>query len=227
MNAEFWHNRWQEKRIGFHQPDVNPLLTKYFTQLNLPANSRIFTPLCGKSVDMIWLAKQGFDIVGIELVKSAVQAFFIENDISYTIKPHSKNSNIKCYQGTLSGQTIALWAANIFTLTSHDIGHVDAVYDRAALIAMPPELRLQYSQQVCSLSQNSPQLLLTLNYNQNERAGPPFSISPEQIQQYYSAHYQIQQLEEKSSILNAAPEMAVTEPVWLLKKKEKYSICIF
>ena len=219
MNAEFWHNRWQEKRIGFHQPDVNPLLAKYFTQLNLPANSRIFAPLCGKSVDMIWLAKQGFDIVGIELVESAVQAFFIENDISYTIKPHSKNSNIKCYQGTLSGQTIALWAADIFTLTSHDIGHVDAVYDRAALIAMPPELRLQYSQQVCSLSQNSPQLLLTLNYDQNERAGPPFSISPEQIQQYYSAYYQIYQLEEESSILNAAPEMAVTEPVWLLKKK--------
>ena len=219
MNAEFWHNRWQEKRIGFHQPDVNPLLTKYLKELNLPANSRIFAPLCGKSVDMIWLAKQGFDIVGIELVESAVQAFFIENDISYTIKPHSKNSDIKCYQGTLSGQTIALWAADIFTLTSHDIGHVDAVYDRAALIAMPPELRLQYSQQVCSLSQNSPQLLLTLNYDQNERAGPPFSISPEQIQQYYSAHYQIQQLEEKSSILNAAPEMAVTEPVWLLKKK--------
>ena len=219
MNAEFWHNRWQEKRIGFHQPDVNPLLTKYFTQLNLPANSRIFAPLCGKSVDMIWLAKQGFDIVGIELVESAVQAFFIENDISYTIKPHSENSDIKCYQGTLSGQTIALWAADIFTLTSHDIGHVDAVYDRAALIAMPPELRLQYSQQVCSLSQNSPQLLLTLNYDQNERAGPPFSISPEQIQQYYSAYYQIYQLEEESSILNAAPEMAVTEPVWLLKKK--------
>ena len=219
MNAEFWHNRWQEKRIGFHQPDVNPLLTKYLKELNLPANSRIFTPLCGKSVDMIWLAEQGFDIVGIELVESAAQAFFIENDISYTIKPHSKNSDIKCYQGTLSGQTIALWAADIFTLTSHDIGHVDAVYDRAALIAMPPELRLQYSQQVCSLSQNSPQLLLTLNYDQNERAGPPFSISPEQIQQYYSAYYQIYQLEEESSILNAAPEMAVTEPVWLLKKK--------
>lgn len=219
MNAEFWHNRWQEKRIGFHQPDVNPLLTKYFTQLNLPANSRIFAPLCGKSVDMIWLAEQGFDIVGIELVESAVQAFFIENDISYTIKPHSENSDIKCYQGILSEQTIALWAADIFTLTSHDIGHVDAVYDRAALIAMPPELRLQYSQQVCSLSQNSPQLLLILNYNQNKRAGPPFSISPEQIQQYYSAHYQIHQLEEESSILNVAPEMAVTEPVWLLKKK--------
>ena len=103
-------------------------------------------------------------------------------------------------------------------LSTNDVGRVDAVYDRAALIAMPAELRPQYSQQVIDLSQNAPQLLLTLNYDQNERAGPPFSISHEQIQQYYSAHYQIQELEGKPSTLNAAPEMAVTEHVWLLNK---------
>ena len=167
---------------------------------------------------MIWLANQGFDMVGVELVESAVQEFFTENNISYTIKAHDKSSNIKCYQGQLSGQTIALWVADIFMLRTNDVGRVDAVYDRAALIAMPAELRPQYSQQVIDLSQNAPQLLLTLNYDQNERAGPPFSISHEQIQQYYSAHYQIQELEGKPSTLNAAPEMAVTEHVWLLNK---------
>ena len=218
MNPEFWQARWKEKRIGFNQPKVNPLLIKYFSDLKMATGSRIFIPLCGKSIDMIWLANQGFDMVGVELVESAVQEFFTENNISYTIKAHDKSSNIKCYQGQLSGQTIALWVADIFMLSTNDVGRVDAVYDRAALIAMPAELRPQYSQQVIDLSQNAHQLLLTLNYDQNERAGPPFSISHEQIQQYYSAHYQIQELEGKSSTLNAAPEMAVTEHVWLLNK---------
>ena len=218
MNPEFWQARWKEKRIGLNQPKVNPLLIKYFSDLKMATGSRIFIPLCGKSIDMIWLANQGFDMVGVELVESAVQEFFAENNISYTIKVHDKNSNIKCYQGQLSGQTIALWVADIFMLRTNDVGRVDAVYDRAALIAMPEELRLQYSQQVIDLSQNAPQLLLTLNYDQNERGGPPFSISHEQIQQYYSAHYQIQELEGESSTLNAAPEMAVTEHVWLLNQ---------
>ena len=218
MNPEFWQERWQNKRIGFNQPEVNPLLIKYFSTLDLPASSRVFVPLCGKSIDMLWLIDQGYDVVGIELVESAVQEFFTEQDIAYTITEHDKHPNIKCYQGQLLGQTIELWVADIFTLGADNIGHVDAVYDRAALIAMPPELRPQYSQQVIDLSQNAVQLLLTLNYDQNERAGPPFSISHEKIEQYYSAHYQINELEGEVSTLNAAPEMAVTEHVWLLSQ---------
>ena len=219
MNPEFWQTRWQEKRIGFNQSQVNTLLVKYFSKLNLSADSRIFVPLCGKSIDMLWLAHQGFDVVGVELVESAAQEFFIEQDIPYTIKEHSHHSNIKCYQGQVLEQTITLWVADIFALNSDDIGHVDAVYDRAALIAMPAELRPQYTKQVINLSQNMPQLLLTLNYDQNERAGPPFSISQEQVQQYYGNYYQMNKLEEEPSTLNAAPEMAVTEPVWLLSQK--------
>ena len=153
------------------------------------------------------------------MVESAVQEFFNEQNIAYTITEHDKHPNIKYYQGQLLEQTITLWVADIFTLSSENIGHVDAVYDRAALIAMPTELRTQYSQQVINLSQNAPQLLLTLHYNQNERAGPPFSISQEQVQQYYGNDYQMNKLEEKPSTLNAAPEMAVTEPVWLLRQK--------
>ena len=218
MNPEFWQERWQNKRIGFNQPEVNPLLIKYFRTLDLPASSRVFVPLCGKSIDMLWLIDQGYDVVGIELVESAVQEFFTEQDIAYTITEHDKHPNIKCYQAQLLGQTIELWVADIFTLGADNIGHVDAVYDRAALIAMPPELRPQYSQQVIDLSQNAVQLLLTLNYDQNERAGPPFSISHEKIEQYYSAHYQINELEGEVSTLNAAPEMAVTEHVWLLSQ---------
>lgn len=216
MNPEFWQARWQESRIGFNQSKVNPLLLKYFSTLDLPVGSRVFVPLCGKSIDMVWLAEQGYDVIGIELVESAVQDFFAEQNISPRVNQYGDNPNVKCYQGQLANQAISLWAVDIFTLTANDIGHVDAVYDRASLIAMPTAMRPKYSEQVRLLSDNAAQLLLTLNYDQNEWAGPPFSVSSEQIQQYYSSHYQINELEAESSTLNAKPEMAVTEHVWLL-----------
>lgn len=218
MTPDFWQQRWQDKRIGFNQPEFNPLLISYFSQLDLPAGSRVLVPLCGKSIDMVWLAVQGYDVVGIELVESAIQEFFTEQSISYTVIEDTKNPNNKCYQGQLAGQSIELWLADIFELTADHIGHVDAVYDRAALIAMPLDMRSNYSHQVCMLSQNAAQLLLTLNYDQNDWAGPPFSISNEEVQHYYGAHYNIVELEAERATLNAAPEMTVTEHVWLLSE---------
>ena len=218
MNPQFWQDRWQEKRIGFNQSDVNPLLIKYFKALALPVGSRVFVPLCGKSIDMVWLATQGYDVVGIELVETAVQEFFTEQAIAYTVIEDTENPHNKCYQGQLEGQTIELWVADIFNLTAATIGQVDAVYDRAALIAMPPDMRPKYSEQICNLSRNAAQLLLTLNYDQNEWSGPPFSISSEQVQQYYGTQYQITEIEGEPATLNAAPEMAVREYVWLLSE---------
>ena len=221
MQAAFWQSRWQEGRIGFHQSEVNPLLLKHFDTLNLPKGSRILVPLSGKSVDMAWLAHQGYDVVGIELVESAVQAFFIEQDITPTMSQPTANIAIKRYQGQLSGQTIELWVADIFALTATDIGQIDAIYDRAALIALPLDTRPQYSEHIRHMSvsvenKNAPQLLITLNYDQSKKEGPPFSISEEQLQQYYSAHYQITPLASQSSTFNGIAELPVTENVWLL-----------
>lgn len=225
MNPEFWQARWQDKRIGFNQPKVNPLLVKYFSVLALPVGSRVFVPLCGKSIDMRWLVEQGYEVVGVELVESAVEEFFAEHNLSATITEHPDHANIKCYRAQLAGKTIALWVADLFALAAADIGPIDAVYDRAALIAMPADMRPKYSEQVRQLSNNADaninasQLLLTLNYDQNEWSGPPFSISSQQIQQYYSEHYQITELEAEPSTLNANPKMAVNEHVWLLEQK--------
>ena len=217
MNAEFWHSRWQEKRIGFNQSAVNPLLMSYFKQLNLPAGSRVFVPLCGKSIDMAWLAAQGYDVVGVELVETAVQAFFAEQNISPTVHQHADNPAIKYYQGQLSGQTITLWVADIFALTTEDIGSVNAVYDKAALIALPADMRVQYSAQMYQLSANAPQFIITLTYDQSKKAGPPFSISSEQIQQYYGDNYHISELTSEPTSIGSAPELTVSEHVWLLK----------
>ena len=217
MNAEFWHSRWQEKRIGFNQSAVNPLLMSYFKQLNVKAGSRIFVPLCGKSIDMAWLAAQGYDVVGVELVETAVQAFFTEQNISPTVHQHADNPAIKYYQGQLSGQTIILWVADIFALTTEDIGSVKAVYDKAALIALPADMRVQYSAQMYQLSANAPQFIITLAYDQSKKAGPPFSISSEQIQQYYGDNYHISELTSEPTSIGSAPELTVSEHVWLLK----------
>lgn len=223
MNSKFWQQRWQEGRIGFHQSDVNPELIKHFSTLALPIGSRVLVPLCGKSVDMVWLAHAGYDVVGIELVESAVQAFFIEQNITPTITEFTSaadGSTLKRYQGQLAGQTISLWVADIFVLSPTAIGGIAAVYDRAALIALPADVRPDYSKQIYKLSNNAPQLLITLNYDQSKKDGPPFSISLEQLKQYYDANYEIIELESQSSTLNSAAELSVTEHVWLLNKKQ-------
>ena len=223
MNSKFWQQRWQEGRIGFHQSDVNPELIKHFSNLALPAGSQVLVPLCGKSVDMVWLAHAGYDVVGIELVESAVQAFFAEQNIMPTITEFisaADGSTLKRYQGQLAGQTITLWVADIFALSPTAIGGIAAVYDRAALIALPETMRADYSTQIIKLSNNAPQLLITLNYEQSKKDGPPFSISREQLQQYYDANYKIIELESQSSTLNSAAELSVTEHVWLLNKNQ-------
>ena len=216
MNPEFWQSRWQEGRIGFNQPAVNPLLIKYWPDLQLPIGSRVFVPLCGKSIDMLWLAAQGYAVVGVELVESAVQAFFAEQNIVPTIHEHSTIPTLKYYQGQSSGQTIILWVADIFALTADDIGSIDAVYDKAALIALPADMRVAYSEQINKMSGNAPQLLITLHYDQSKKNGPPFSINDEQVQQYYGEHYQISELASEPTSIGSTPDLTVTEYVWLL-----------
>ena len=219
MDSKFWQQRWQDGRIGFHKSDVNPQLTEYFSELAVPISGQVLVPLCGKSVDMVWLAHAGYDVVGVELVETAVQAFFVEQKVIPTItefKSATVNAILKRYQGQLAGQTITLWAADIFAISAIDIGEINAVYDRAALIALPATMRADYSAQIVKLSNHAPQLLITLNYDQSKKDGPPFSISQQQLQQYYDTDYKIIELENQSSTLNTASELAVTEQVWLL-----------
>ena len=218
MNPEFWQKRWQEKRIGFNQSKVNPLLIKHWSELNLTAGSRIFVPLCGKSIDMVWLAAQGYDVVGVELVESAVKEFFSENRILHTIINHPHNPNIKYYHWQYENQKIEILVADIFSLSIEDIDYIDAVYDKAALIALPADMRPDYSEQIRKISDNAPQFIITLNYDQSKKNGPPFSISSDQVQQYYGSHYQISKLVSEPASIGSMPELEVAEQVWLLGK---------
>ncbi len=238
MDAEFWQTRWQNNQIGFHKSETNPLLRQYFSALDLPKGSRVLVPLSGKSVDMAWLATEGYEVIGIELIESAVQDFFTERGIVPAVTEYPElehaghlehmghNPTIKCYQGQLkdqaAGQTVTIWAADIFSLTPDNIGPVDAVYDRAALIALPASARPHYTEHLMRLARDAdnnlaPQLVVTINYDQSQRQGPPFAVTASQIKQYYDNDYKISELTGEPTTLGSTSDLVVTEHVWLLQ----------
>lgn len=178
MKPTFWHNRWENQQIGFHQSDVNIHLVNYLPDLKLNIGDTIFVPLCGKSLDLLWLYRQGFNVIGCELVESAVQAFFEENKLNYKISFIS--SEIKLYE-TLD-QKIKIYQGDFFKLTSELFDPIHAIYDRASLIAFPPEMRMDYVNHLKKLFiKNFKMLLVALEYGENELKGPPFSVTTSEI----------------------------------------------
>lgn len=187
METDFWHNRWENNLTGFHLDDVNPHLRENWSVLNLPAGSRVFVPLCGKSLDLIWLAEQGYEVVAIELSPLAVAAFFDENNLT------PERHDIEGLEYLQSGK-ITLFCGDFFALTTEILGQVDAVYDRASLIALPPAMRQDYAEKMTELAQSAPKLLVTLEYEQSKMDGPPFSVSEDEVRTLYQAKYQVKQL---------------------------------
>jgi thiopurine S-methyltransferase len=195
VETDFWHNRWENNLTGFHLDEVNPYLKANWTSLNLKAGARVFVPLCGKSLDLIWLAAQGYEVVGIELSPLAVEAFFTENNLT---AEHQKIGNLEYWQA----EDISLFCGDFFALTTEILGQVDAVYDRASLIALPPAMRQDYAVKLTELAQSAPKLLVTLEYEQSKMDGPPFSVSENEVQALYQANYQVKQLSAQDVLGN-------------------------
>ena len=209
MNPEFWQNRWDNNQIGFHQPKVNPKLMQFFDALQLNTGlstgqtgehtcSRILVPLCGKTVDIGWLAKQGLDVVGIELAQPAVEQLFQELEVTPSI---SKYGKVTHYHAQYAEQNIDIWQGDIFDVPAEKIGQIDAIYDRAALVALPDDepnyLRTRYTQKLVNLSSSAKQLLLTFDLDPEIHVSPPpFIVTPEMLQQYYGAQYHIELLDK-------------------------------
>lgn len=218
MDIDFWNQRWQEKQTGFHLDKVNPSLVKYWDQLNIEKNTTVFVPLCGKSLDMIWLANQGHEVVGVECSELAVQQFMAENKISYQ-KGEYSNFNI------FRGQGISLLQGDYFSLSHELLEDVAVVYDRAALVAMPTDMRQQYvSRQLQLLPEGVKVLLITLDYNQSLMSGPPFAVSHEEVTAHYNNLFNIRVL-SRVNILQMEPRFKqrgldyLTETVYLLEAR--------
>ncbi len=193
MEHSFWHSKWQKNEIGFHEPEGNALLVKYASFLfgdDSPSTSlkRIFVPLCGKTRDIDWLLAQGCEVVGAELSEVAIIQLFEELGVEPTV---TTTSNGKIY----AKDGLTIYVGDIFKLTSSDLGDVTGIYDRAALVALPSPLREQYATHLMAITQCAPQLIISFEYDQNEMAGPPFSVNEKTVDALYSADYNIQRLE--------------------------------
>ncbi len=210
MDPEFWHQRWQANQIAFHEAEGNALLSKHFHLLSVQEGERVFVPLCGKSNDLGWLAAQGCRVVGIELSQAAVEAFFAENELEAEI---STAGDLTSYK---SGP-IELFVGDFFKLTREILGPVDAIYDRAALVAMPDSMRGAYARHLAAVSANAPQLLITFDYDQNQMEGPPFSVSSENIARLYGGIYDRERIASENITGPLAERCSGTENAWLLR----------
>ncbi|MDH5443955.1 MAG: thiopurine S-methyltransferase [Gammaproteobacteria bacterium] len=183
MEPDFWHDRWENDLIGFHLDEVNPMLKAFWPGLGLEQGSRVLVPLCGKTLDLVWLAEQGHEVVGVELSPLAVAAFFEEQGLK------ADKIVTESYELWRCGR-ISLICGDFFALTPEDIGVIDAIYDRAALIAMPEKMRPDYARQLNSLVSGPMKgLLLTLFYEQSQMSGPPFAVSPDEVQNLLSGNW--------------------------------------
>ncbi len=229
MEAQYWLDKWADEKIGFHQSEFNQRLITYWPQVSdltaqdpSAVSSCVFVPLCGKSLDLLWLHQQGHEVLGIELSVIAVEAFFDENDLSYERVDDDQFSR---FSGTGSAHGITLLAGDFFGLTPSHVASCNLFYDRASLIAMNPEMRAAYAHHLATLLPPGAQgLLLAISYDQDRMKGPPFSVSDENARQLLGDGFDIIEL-----ALFAGPERVgnlrdrgletLDERVYLLKRR--------
>jgi thiopurine S-methyltransferase len=199
VDPSFWHERWHTGQIGFHQTSVHPFLERWWPSLAVPSHARVYVPLCGKSLDMVWLAVRGHRVVGSELSGLAVREFFGECGATAESAPHGPF--LKHASGAfeiLEGDALAL--------TPDVLGHVDAVYDRAALVALPPVMRQQYAASFARLVPSGGRVLLVaFEYPQHLKAGPPFSVEPHEVESLYGRDFEVREL-ERVDLIDESPK---------------------
>lgn len=189
MEESFWQARWAENQIGFHQRETNPYLERYWSRLGLPAGCQVLVPLCGKSLDLLWLAGQGYRVLGVELAERAVLDFFAEQGLEPVVTG----------QGALrrfSAGEIEILQGDFFALEPADVADCRALYDRAAIIALPPVMRRDY---VAHLARILPRpcdgLMVTLDYDQARLDGPPFSVPEAEVRERLEGSWEVELLE--------------------------------
>jgi thiopurine S-methyltransferase len=178
MEPAFWHKRWADNQIGFHESRVHPLLVAHFDALALPRGARVFLPLCGKTLDIDWLLLAGYRVAGAEISSLAVAQLFERSGATPAVERFDGGQR-------WSAAGLDVFVGDIFDMRAEVLGPVDAVYDRAALIALPPAMRVAYARHLRVLTGGAPQLLVTLDYDQALVDGPPFAVSSAEVQQHF------------------------------------------
>lgn len=209
MDKEFWHERWKNNQIAFHESKANPLLVKYINKLSPVKGSRVFLPLCGKTLDIHWLLANGFRVAGAELSKIAIEQLFSELAVVPKI---TRVGQFDRY----SAKNIDIYVGDIFDLSGEALGKVDAIYDRAALVAFPEKMRIRYAKHLMEITQCAPQLLICFEYDQSLMDGPPFSIIQKEVQQHYGENYKLTLLSTADVVGGLKGQREVKETAYLL-----------
>jgi thiopurine S-methyltransferase len=213
MEHSFWHQRWEKgDTAGFHENDANPQLVKHWPRLALTEGSRVLVPLCGKTLDIGWLLSKGHRVVGAELSEIAIGQLFAGLGLEPVV---TEAGELKHF----AAPDLDIFVGDIFQLTVERIGPVDAIYDRAALVALPHPIRQRYSAHLNAITQRAPQLLIAFNYDQSVMDGPPFSIPDEEIHGHYATSHEPALLETTDVPGGLKGRCAAVEKTWLLPRR--------
>ncbi|MCP5081782.1 MAG: thiopurine S-methyltransferase [Alphaproteobacteria bacterium] len=210
MDPVFWHQKWNDNQIAFHEREGNVLLAAHFKDLGLAEGARVFVPLCGKTRDIAWLLAKGCRVAGAELSRLAVEQLFEELGVEPEITT----------QGALTrfaAPDLDIFVGDIFDLTQATLGPVDAVYDRAAFVALPETMRGDYSRHMAEITATAPQLLITFEYDQAVMPGPPFSIPTGEVHGLHEPRYGITALASVDVAGGLKGRCKADENVWLLQ----------
>jgi thiopurine S-methyltransferase len=196
MDMAFWLERWNRGQTGFHQHHINPYLGYYYGEMGPPLQKRsdlkVFVPLCGKSRDLWWLQQSGYQTLGVECSELAVEQFFTEQQLNYS-KMHTQS------HVSYKSDKLEILLGDFFTLQADDIGNITDIFDRASLIALPREMRVEYVSKVTELQKPGTRtLLITLTYPENEMDGPPFSVTEEEVNELYRDNFKVEKLAAKN-----------------------------
>jgi len=212
VEPSFWLHKWSTNDIGFHQKTANALLVEHLPALGLVEGNRIFVPLCGKTLDIRWMLSQRFRVAGAELSRIAVDQLFAELDVVPTL---TDLGPLVRY----SAPDLDIFVGDIFQLTREWLGAVDAIYDRAAMVALPASMRDLYTAHLTRITVDAPLLLITFEYDQTLAEGPPFSIGSEEVRRHYLGTYDVQRLARADLPGGLRGQCPATENVWHAKHR--------
>lgn len=210
MEASFWHAKWEKNEIGFHLAEANPLLLGHFGALALAAGSRVFLPLCGKTRDIGWLLAAGYRVAGAELSRRAVEQLFADLGVVPEVTRHGALERF-------AAPNIEIHVGDIFALEAAALGPVDAVYDRAALVALPAAIRPRYAAHLAAISGRAPQLLVAYEYDQTQQDGPPFSVDAAEVERCHGERFELRLLATVDVPGGLKGKCPAQEHVWLLR----------
>lgn len=197
METEYWLKRWREGRTGWQHTEVMPLLTKHWSALEVPRGSRVLVPLCGKSLDMLWLSQQGMHVFGVDISPVAIESFLAENHLHARARGGVDGTHYEITNAP-DGGSIEIVNGDIFGVDGASTAACTAFYDRAATIALPAAMRERLARDVyAKLPAGSRGLLIALDYPEGEMQGPPFSVDKTEMSRLLDAQWDLVQLERR------------------------------